>query len=101
LIGLYLDKTLPREYGRRETWYFCCKPTFWGCCRANGRPVDEEETARKAALERSRVTIVDDFEARNLKPNYYEPVSSDVAYLEIDDKFLKVSGLRKTYSNGF
>lgn len=32
-IGLYLDKVLPREYGRSEKWYFLCQPTFWGCCR--------------------------------------------------------------------
>jgi ATP-binding cassette, subfamily A (ABC1), member 3 len=24
LIGLYLDKTLPRDYGRSERWFFCC-----------------------------------------------------------------------------
>ncbi|MFO0116568.1 MAG: hypothetical protein ACK521_02770 [bacterium] len=23
-IGLYLDKVLPREYGRSERWYFLC-----------------------------------------------------------------------------
>lgn len=23
-LGLYLDKTLPREYGRPEKWYFIC-----------------------------------------------------------------------------
>ena len=32
-IGLYLDKVLPREYGKREKWNFVCSPTFWGCRR--------------------------------------------------------------------
>jgi hypothetical protein len=45
--------------------------------------------------------VVDNFEARNLKPEYYEPVAADIAKLELDDKFLKINGLKKTYANGF
>jgi hypothetical protein len=101
-MGLYLDKTLPRDYGRKESWYFCCQPTFWGCCRARGRRVDEEELDRRTTLAKTdRDILIDNFEARNLKPEYYEPVANDVAKLEIDDKFLQVSGLKKTYENGF
>jgi ATP-binding cassette subfamily A (ABC1) protein 1 len=49
-FGLYLDKTLPREYGRSEKWYFLCQPTFWGCNRPQGRDVDQEEQVRRETL---------------------------------------------------
>jgi ATP-binding cassette subfamily A (ABC1) protein 3 len=44
---------------------------------------------------------VDNFEAKNLKKEYYEPVAADVAKLELEDKFLQISNLQKTYDNGF
>lgn len=41
------------------------------------------------------------FEAKNLKKEYYEPVAADIARLELEDKFLKIANLKKTYDNGF
>lgn len=38
---------------------------------------------------------------RNLNPEYYEPVNIEVAKLEINDHFLKIEGLKKTFSNGY
>ena len=29
LVALYLDKVLPKEYGKRELWYFPVSPSFW------------------------------------------------------------------------
>ena len=29
LLALYLDKVLPKEYGKREVWYFPFTPSFW------------------------------------------------------------------------
>lgn len=93
-LGLYLDKVLPREYGRSEKWYFLCQPTFWGCCRPQGRDVDDEEQERRTTLAKAnRESVVDNFEARNLKPEYYEPVAADIAKLELEDKFLKINNL--------
>lgn len=33
--------------------------------------------------------------------DYYEPVAADIAKLELEDKFLQIKDLRKTYENGF
>jgi len=43
LVGLYLDKVLPKEYGQRYPVYFLCMPSFWGCSRPRGREIDDEE----------------------------------------------------------
>lgn len=88
-LGLYLDKVLPREYGKKESCCFYCSPSFWGCCRKKARNLSE---IRNAA---------DNYEARNLDSEYYEPVASDIAKLELEDKFLQIKDLRKTYENGF
>jgi ATP-binding cassette, subfamily A (ABC1), member 3 len=41
LIGLYLDKVLPREFGRTEPWYFACTPSFWCPKQRKMEPSDE------------------------------------------------------------
>lgn len=101
-LGLYLDKVLPREYGRREKWNFVCSPSFWGCRRNQGREITEEDRERRSTLQNTgRESVVDNFEAKNLKPEYYEPVAADIAKMELEDKFLQISDLKKTYANGF
>ena len=46
-------------------------------------------------------TLKDDFETQYINPLYYEPVSSDLKALEEKDKYLRIEGLKKEYSNGF
>ena len=94
-LGLYLDKVLPKEYGNSEPWYFLCSPRFYGCCRPQGRDIDEEEIERRSTINKNvgRESLVDNFEAKNLKREYYEPVASDIAKLELDDRFLKIDNL--------
>ena len=44
----------------------------------------------------------DDFELKELQnKDVYEPVAPNVAKLEGEAKFLKLSGLRKVFENGF
>jgi hypothetical protein len=43
----------------------------------------------------------DDFEAKHLKKGNYEPVSSEIAKLELENLYLMVKNLHKTYSGGF
>ena len=33
LLGLYLEKVLPKEYGERYPVWFLCTSDFWGCCK--------------------------------------------------------------------
>jgi hypothetical protein len=43
----------------------------------------------------------DDLEVRNLQPCNYEAVSAEIARQEIDDRYLRIENLQKTYDNGF
>lgn len=88
-LGLYLDKVLPREYGIKERWSFICSPTYWGCRRQPPRRMTEEEKERRKALQNAgRSSTIDNFEAKNLDAEYYEPVAADIAKLELEGKFL-------------
>lgn len=100
LFGLYIDKVVPRKYGRRESCCFVCSPWYWGCCRARRREITDEEREHRATLRDLAggvEALFDNFEARDLKPEYYEPVEAEVAKLELEDKFLQISGLNKSF----
>ena len=43
--------------------------------------------------EKLRETLVDSFEIKNLKKEYYEAVDLDIAKLELQNKFLKIDNL--------
>ena len=45
--------------------------------------------------------ITDRFEVDHLKPENYEPVPQEVARLELENKYLRISNLKKKYPNGF
>ena len=101
LLASYLDSVLPRTYGERKKCCFC----FTVCCKKN-REVEpesftQEETDRRASLRERRNTIVDPFEIKYLDKRNYEPVAPEIARLELDDQYLKVADLTKTYPNGF
>ena len=57
---------------------------------------------RRSTLQKnSRETLADPFELKYLKRDNYEPVAPEIARLELQDQFLKISDLTKTYPNGF
>jgi len=37
LLGLYLDKVIPSDYGQRLSPCFLCQPSFYGCCKGRRR----------------------------------------------------------------
>lgn len=115
LLGLYLDKIMPKEFGSRLSCFFCISPTYWGCCgRHKIRDPEDEEIARKESLveltdrltESGRFSEVhddpdkDNFESKYLKKGNYEPVSVETAKLEIQNKYLMVKNIHKTYPSG-
>lgn len=98
-LGLYLDKVLPKTYGEKKSCCFCLS-----CKRAG---VDEEdegdesERERRSTLATTRKSVSDPFELKYLEKENYEPVPPEIARLELQNKFLKISDLTKTYPNGF
>ena len=104
ILGLYLDKVLPKTFGEKLPACFCCMRKYWGC--GNGANDDDEmdqgELERRSTLQKNnRETLVDPFELKYLKRDNYEPVAPEIARLELQDQFLKISDLTKTYPNGF
>lgn len=50
LFGLFLDKVMPKDYGKREPVWFLCLPSFYDCfcCkRQRQREIDEFENQRR------------------------------------------------------
>ena len=37
LIGLYLDKVIPSDFGQRLDPWFLCSPSYYSCCRSARR----------------------------------------------------------------
>jgi ATP-binding cassette subfamily A (ABC1) protein 3 len=111
VLGLWLDKILPKQYGQRESCCFCISPTYWGCCGLRRhRDIDDDETARKESL----IDVVDhmkdqgenyepdgdNFESKHMKKGNYEPISVETAKLELKNLFLMVRNLHKKYPSG-
>lgn len=103
-LGVWLDYVLPKEYGERKKCCFCCTC----CCKPSRRSradpaMDREEQNRRASLRDAgnRQSVNDKFELKYLDESKYEPVAPEVARLELDNQYLKVADLTKTYPNGF
>lgn len=45
--------------------------------------------------------MVDPFELKYLDKENYEPVPPEIARMELDNQYLKISDLTKTYPNNF
>jgi ABC-type multidrug transport system fused ATPase/permease subunit len=100
LIGLYLDNVVPSESGVRKPFYFCLMPSFW-CGRRNSsrtKKINHHRSITSPDHEKDKLT---EFETKYIKPENYEPASSDLKTLEEKKKYLKIEELKKTFSNGF
>ena len=52
LIGLYMDKVIPSEFGQRLNPCFLCMPSYYSCCRSSRhRPAVAEGDAGAQLLE--------------------------------------------------
>ncbi|DAZ93928.1 TPA: LOW QUALITY PROTEIN: hypothetical protein N0F65_008871, partial [Lagenidium giganteum] len=75
LIGLYLEKVVPKEFGTTEKWYFPLQPSYW--CRHPTIAQRPEEIDEDVAAEAHRV-----------------------ASGQADDDAIKLANLRKVYRLG-
>lgn len=85
LLGLYLEKVVPKDFGATEKWYFPLKPSYW-------RKSAQAASARSISLQRSLsegVTVP-------VNPNI-EPVGEDLRDQEFNGQVLSVLGLRKVF----
>ena len=79
LVGLYIDKVFPGQYGIPQPFHFFLLPSFW-CPKK-----------RKVASSK----IGDFEEGADLNSKNYEELSSDVKQQEKDNTILKIKGLKK------
>ena len=88
LLGLYLEKILPKEFGERQQPWFICNPNYWSCCRKK-KPKNNQIDNQGDDEE---------FETQYSAKEYYEPNLDEIAK---NNEFLKIKGLVKEYPNGF
>ncbi|RLN06486.1 hypothetical protein BBJ28_00024284, partial [Nothophytophthora sp. Chile5] len=85
LLGLYLEKVIPKEYGTPEKWYYPFRPSYWRRSKKNAKaatsPVNEDGVAV----------------GLDMNPNI-EQVSADLLDQENSGEALVVQGLRKVFS---
>ncbi len=98
-----MEAVLPKEYGTRKHPCFMFFPSSYkGCCKKTVvNDEDDEERERRSSLLKNNQEDSQGMEARNLKPENYEPVAADVARQALDGQYLRIEGLEKTYDNGF
>ncbi|GLE02420.1 hypothetical protein PINS_up011258 [Pythium insidiosum] len=89
IIGMYLEKVVPKTYGTTEKWYFPLLPSFWLRRRRTGRPLAQKRNSQLDNVEDAAIAIND---------SSIEPVSVDLANQEHTGKALSVQGLRKVFS---
>ncbi|CAN1288577.1 ABC transporter A family member 1 [Linum perenne] len=84
-IGLYLDKVLPSENGRRLKWNFLFQKCYWGR-RPNLKDNDQFSHERAKLLETD-----------SLEPAV-EAITLDMKQQELDNRCIQIRNLHKVYS---
>ncbi|GAB9467021.1 hypothetical protein Gpo141_00004381 [Globisporangium polare] len=86
LLGLYLEKVIPKDFGTTEKWYFPLKPSYW---RRSAQAANTRSISLQRSLSEGVVVAVN--------PNI-EPVAEDLRDQEFNGQVLSVQGLRKVFS---
>ncbi|KAK0597531.1 hypothetical protein LWI29_026223 [Acer saccharum] len=92
VIGLYLDKVLPRENGVRYRWNFIFQKCFW-----------RKETTIKHHVSRAEVKINDNLSKENASllgkdSCHMEMISLDMKQQELDGRCIQMRNLHKVYA---
>ncbi|WCJ33447.1 ATP-binding cassette sub-family A member 2 [Euphorbia peplus] len=90
VIGLYLDKVLPRQNGVRYPWNFLFKSSFWKKKRTVPSLGDK-------ISEKSTNIYVNSLEDDTLKPAV-EAISLDMKQQELENRCMQIRNLHKVYN---
>ena len=58
LLGLYLEKVMPKEYGERYPVWYLCTTDFWTCCK--------RKKPRNNQIDKNNSNEDEDFETKHL-----------------------------------
>lgn len=97
VLGFYLDKVLPSEFGQRLNPCFCFLPSYWRrTSRRNPNQVNDDN------LEENLIADDDNtFETEQMPIENYEAPPPVCKRLEATGDYLKIDNLQKTFSGGF
>ena len=105
VLGLYLDKVLPKTYGETRGVCFCFSKRFCCSCCKKSSVDDSDEDADTFGQDQKLIDTgkgdeLEPFECKYLNASEYEPVPSEVARLEQVNKCLRIENLKKVYPDG-
>ena len=69
VLGLYMDKVIPSDFGQRLSPCFLCTPSYYKCCRSSNR--GNQDGQRVNLLEDGQQTD-DTFESNEIPEGNYE-----------------------------
>ena len=93
MLGLYMDKIIPSDYGQRLSPCFLCSPSYYRCCRRTRR--------RGSQAENGEIVEGDQFESAQMPPDNYEAPPVICKRLESSNEYLRIENLQKVFSGGF
>ncbi|TMW59992.1 hypothetical protein Poli38472_000034 [Pythium oligandrum] len=91
IIGLYLEKVVPKTHGTTEKWYFPVMPSYW-----RRRRQAQENGVNLTQNDGADLDVDVDVMAVQMDSNI-EPVSADLVEQELRGEVLRVSDLRKVF----
>lgn len=100
LLGLYMDKVIPSDFGQRLNPCFLCMPSYYKCCRRKrrqGLDLEDFSSGQNNAL----IDDDDAFERDQMPRENYESPALLCKRLEQSGDYLRIANLHKTFSNGF
>lgn len=101
LVGLYLERVVPREFGVAETWYFCLIPSRWQRALATQRgrqtvsaadALNDAHRQLQVATTGGGATNCDDRQDRSI-----EEVTAAMKQQELDGRAVVIANLRKEF----
>ena len=97
LIGLYLDKVIPSDFGQRLNPCFLCMPSYYTCCRGN-RQRGNGRVNNEGLVENEED---DHFERNQMPAENYESPTVICKHQEASGNYLRIENLQKTFGGGF
>ena len=101
LLGLYLDKVIPSDFGQRSSPVFCCTPSYYRCCRRQRRRGVQALLDANNESASAHFDDADAFESTQMPERNYEAPPVICKRLEASNEFLKIENLQKVFPGGF
>ncbi|CAK4636092.1 unnamed protein product [Aphanomyces euteiches] len=81
LLGMYLERVIPKDYGVTEKWYFPLLPSYWRTKSAKATPMIQHETSVEVEIHNDN----------------FEPVGADLKQQERIGEAFQINNLRRVF----